>query len=121
MDPRGGRLRADTRVGEVEILLAAQALPVQSPRPPPMPPHLPSRYLIGRELGRGGMGVVYEADDERLGRKVAVKVLHPGPESADRRRRFAQEARAASALNHHNIITVHDIDTHEDVDFIVME
>ena len=67
------------------------------------------------------MGVVYEADDARLGRKVAVKVLHPGADGADRRRRFAKEARAASALNHQNIITVHDIDAHQDVDFIVME
>jgi predicted Ser/Thr protein kinase len=83
--------------------------------------HLPSRYHVGRELGRGGMGIVYEADDERLGRKVAVKVLHVGPESAERKRRFAQEARAASALNHPNIITIYDIDAQEDVDFIVME
>jgi formylglycine-generating enzyme required for sulfatase activity len=67
------------------------------------------------------MGVVYEADDARLGRKVAVKVLHTGSASADRRHRFAQEARAASALNHTNIITVHDIDVHDEVDFIVME
>jgi dienelactone hydrolase len=83
--------------------------------------HLPSRYHIGREIGRGGMGVVYEADDERLGRKVAIKVLHSGAEGGERRRRFAQEARAASALNHPNIVTIHDIDAHEDVDFIVME
>ena len=83
--------------------------------------NLPSRYVVGRELGRGGMGVVYDADDERLGRKVAIKVLHPGPDTADRKRRFALEAKAASALNHPNIITVHDIDTHDAVDFIVME
>jgi len=86
-----------------------------------MPLQLPSRYQIGREIGRGGMGIVYEADDERLGRKVAVKVLHAGPESDERKRRFAQEARAASALNHPNIITIHDIDVHGGVDFIVME
>ena len=86
-----------------------------------MPLHLPSRYHVGRELGRGGMGVVYEADDERLGRKVAVKVLHVGAESDERRLRFAQEARAASALNHPNIITIYDIDAHDEVDFIVME
>ena len=74
---------------------------------------LPSRYVIGRELGRGGMGVVYEAEDTRLSRKVAIKVLQSGPESAGRIHRFAQEARAASALKtgHPNIITIHDIDT----------
>ena len=83
--------------------------------------HLPSRYVVGRELGRGGMGIVYEAEDNRLGRKVAIKVLHAGRESTARKHRFAQEARAASALNHPNIITIHDIDTADDGDFIVME
>ncbi len=82
--------------------------------------HLPSRYVVGRELGRGGMGIVYEADDNRLGRKVAIKVLHTGPEHAGKHR-FAREARAASALNHQNIITIHDIDAADDGDFIVME
>ena len=86
-----------------------------------MPLQLPSRYQVGRELGRGGMGIVYEADDERLGRRVAVKVLHAGADSDERKRRFAQEARAASALKHPNIITIYDIDTPEGVDFIVME
>ena len=83
--------------------------------------HLPSRYVVGRELGRGGMGIVYEAEDNRLGRKVAIKVLHAGRENPARKHRFAQEARAASALNHPNIITIHDIDTADDGDFIVME
>jgi pimeloyl-ACP methyl ester carboxylesterase len=82
--------------------------------------HLPSRYVVGRELGRGGMGIVYEADDNRLGRKVAIKVLHTGPEQPGKHR-FAREARAASALNHPNIITIHDIDAADDGDFIVME
>src|SRR5262245_9701839 len=86
-----------------------------------MPPRLPERYAIGRELGRGGMGVVYEAEDDRLGRRVAIKVLRTGPDSREHKRRFAQEARAASALNHPNIITIHDIDKAEDGDFIVME
>jgi dienelactone hydrolase len=83
--------------------------------------HLPSRYVVGRELGRGGMGIVFEAEDSRLGRKVAIKVLQGGPESAGRTHRFAQEARAASALNHPNIITIHDIDAADEGDFIVME
>jgi eukaryotic-like serine/threonine-protein kinase len=82
--------------------------------------NLPSRYVVGRELGRGGMGVVYEADDSRLGRKVAIKVLQTGPEHPGKHR-FAREARAASALNHPNIITIHDIDAADDGDFIVME
>jgi serine/threonine protein kinase len=86
-----------------------------------MPLRLPSRYIVGRELGRGGMGIVYEAEDDRVGRKMAIKVLHTGPESPERKRRFAQEARAASALNHPNIIIVHDIDAADDSDFIVME
>ena len=82
---------------------------------------LPPRYVVGRELGRGGMGIVYEAEDSRLGRRVAIKVLQTGQENPDRKRRFAQEARAASALKHPNIITIHDIDTTDDGDFIVME
>ena len=82
---------------------------------------LPSRYVVGRELGRGGMGIVYEAEDTRLGRKVAIKVLQGGLESAGWAHRFAQEARAASALNHPNIITIHDIDATDEGDFIVME
>src|SRR4029453_18654813 len=86
-----------------------------------MPIRLPSRYLVGREIGRGGMGIVYEAGDNRLGRKVAIKVLHTGTESTEGKRRFPQERRAASALNHQNIITIHDIDTVADSDFIVME
>ncbi len=71
-------------------------------------------YEILAPLGAGGMGEVYRARDTRLGREVAVKVL---PESLskdpDRLRRFEQEARAASQLNHPNIVTVHDFGTHE--------
>jgi eukaryotic-like serine/threonine-protein kinase len=87
------------------------------------PPGSPSstRYALGPEIGRGGMGVVYEALDTRLKRKVAIKFLGEGGHSADRRRRFLQEARAASSLNHPNIVTVHDVDNEDGVDFIVME
>jgi serine/threonine protein kinase len=79
-------------------------------------------YEILAPLGAGGMGEVYRARDPRLGREVAVKVL-PAECMADedRRRRFVQEARAASALNHPNIVTIHEIDSVDGVDFIVME
>src|SRR3972149_3085930 len=68
------------------------------------------------------MGEVYRARDTRLGRDVAIKVL-PADRLTDesRRRRFVQEARAASALNHPNIVTIHEIESADGADFIVME
>src|SRR5579862_184581 len=81
-----------------------------------------SHYEILDKLGEGGMGVVYRARDTQLGRFVAVKVLIAAShESSDRRVRFIQEARAASALNHPNIITIHDIVQSAEGDCIVME
>jgi Tol biopolymer transport system component/predicted Ser/Thr protein kinase len=79
-------------------------------------------YEILAPLGAGGMGEVYRAHDPRLGRDVAIKVL-PAARVADedRRRRFVQEARAASALNHSNIVTIHEIESADGTDFIVME
>ena len=79
-------------------------------------------YEVIAPLGAGGMGEVYRARDTRLGREVAIKVL-PAERLADegRRRRFVQEARAASALNHPNIVTIHEIESAEGIDFIVME
>ncbi len=81
-----------------------------------------SHYEMIERLGEGGMGTVYRALDSRLGRPVAIKVLRlEAMGSEDRTRRFKQEARAASALNHPNIVTIHDIGSEAGVDFIVME
>jgi len=79
-------------------------------------------YEVLGLIGAGGMGEVYRARDLRLGREVAIKVL-PADRMADedRRRRFVQEAQAASALNHPHIITIHEIESAQGNDFIVME
>jgi len=81
-----------------------------------------NHYQILSLLGAGGMGEVYLAQDLRLGRKVALKFLPPRFTKDDARlRRFEQEAQAASALNHPNIITIYEVGKTDDVHFIAAE
>ncbi|MGZ7065861.1 MAG: serine/threonine-protein kinase, partial [Candidatus Aminicenantales bacterium] len=79
-------------------------------------------YRILEKIGEGGMGAVYRAQDTHLDRPVAVKVLpHNKVSDPERKQRFVQEAKAASSLNHPNIIVVHDIASDRGLDFIIME
>jgi serine/threonine-protein kinase len=81
-----------------------------------------SHYTVLEKLGAGGMGEIYKAQDTRLNRFVAMKVLSTANAGdVERRRRFVQEAQAASALNHPNIITIHDVVSTDGLEFMVME
>src|SRR5260370_14132315 len=80
------------------------------------------RYEIRSQLGAGGMGEVYLAQDTKLDRKVALKILPADVAShQERMRRFVQEAKSASALNHPNIITIYEIEQIDSVNFIAIE
>ncbi len=80
------------------------------------------RYEVVRKLGEGGMGAAYLANDDRLGRHVAIKILNKKYERSDANVfRFIREARAASALNHPNILTIHEIDEFEGSHYLVSE
>jgi WD40 repeat protein len=94
------------------------------PSPPPVAPHLSQigDYRIVREIGRGGMGVVYEAEQVSLGRRVALKVL-PGHVVGDRKtqERFRREAKAAARLHHTNIVPVFEVGRDRDISFYAMQ
>src|SRR5262245_61234580 len=89
-----------------------------------MQPRKLGRYEIVAELGRGAMGVVYKAVDEKLDRTVAIKTIDlslDAGERAEYEARFYQEAKAAGSLNHPNIVTIHDIGDADQVAFLAME
>src|SRR4051794_19620971 len=79
-------------------------------------------YHIVRSIGAGGMGQVYLADDTKLGRQVALKVLSRSlAGDPERRGRFEREARVVAALNHPNIITIHSVEEQDGIVFLTME
>ncbi|MCX6632179.1 MAG: protein kinase, partial [Candidatus Solibacter sp.] len=116
---------------EVERLLDAERGSLENPMLDALarlaPPDLAHGEMLGpyrveTKIGQGGMGVVYRAWDTRLDRRIALKVLRPEQVNDPvHRQRLAREARAASALSHPNIVTVHDVGSDRNIDYIAME
>ncbi len=119
MPARGGGL-----LESPAMEVAAKALAQEQMKAPPkdLVGRTIAHYCIEEMIGAGGMGVVYKARDTHLERNVAIKLL-PAEAVAEpeRKRRFVQEAKSASALNHPNIIHIYDIDSADGIDFIAME
>jgi WD40 repeat protein len=126
LQPRLERgLRCLRRLQELRPGRPAEPPTHQAGQPPPPPPTLPlkhvGRFLIERELGRGGFGVVYLAHDPQLGRPVALKVPHAHAlDDADARARFRREAEAAAGLQHPNLMQVYEAGEDGPVAFIVL-
>jgi predicted ATPase/serine/threonine protein kinase len=124
-----GRMLAQEDKGHILERPAWEIENGEPPPPLPFPPPPPSipigsklgHYRIETAVGSGGMGEVYRACDTRLDRKVAIKALRAGRQSKENAWQLLGEARAASALNHPNIITIHDIDVAAGRPYIVME
>ena len=117
-----GRMLAQGARGHI-LERPAWEIETRAPSPPPsiaIGSKL-GHYRIEAVIGSGGMGDVYRAFDTRLDRKVAIKALREGRQSRERAWQLLEEARAASALNHPNIITIHDIDVAAGHPYIVME
>jgi eukaryotic-like serine/threonine-protein kinase len=120
-----GRLRQEvdrllknepTTVSFLETSAPAQMLGVARPFPSRI-----GRFQVTHQLGVGGMGVVYAAVDERLARRVALKVLQPDAVDEEHRRRLLWDARAASVLNHPNIVCVYEAGAERGIDYVAME
>src|SRR5262245_28536572 len=94
---------------------------LSTPRVPTLSGATVSHYRVGEQIGAGGMGEVYRAEDTRLGRAVALKFLRHGHDDPDERARLLREARAASSLRSSNIAAIYDLGEHETRPFIVME
>ncbi|HQR40788.1 MAG TPA: serine/threonine-protein kinase, partial [Blastocatellia bacterium] len=120
---RPGSFVADSPIARVAGLSEAGTGPARAKSSALNPGEvLGERYRIEAEVGRGGMGEVYRARDARLGRDVALKVMPAlSVTDPDRLRRFDLEARAAGALNHPNVLAIHDVGVHDGAPYIVSE
>jgi hypothetical protein len=103
------------------VLVEMEDARLGNDEPPPPPVDRLGDYRILREVGRGGMGVVYEAEQESLARRVALKVLRNGTSTPQQTRRFESEARSAAKLHHTNIVPVFGVGQESGVHYYVMQ